>query len=139
MGYTAGMQTTEISVDTSREQLVDLTDAVSQFCHDRGSGLLNVFVPHATAGLGIFELGSGSERDLPELLSRLVPRDDRYAHLHGEAGHGADHLLPALLSPSVSVPVTDGVPLLGRWQSLVLVDTNRSNPLRRVLLSFLAG
>jgi secondary thiamine-phosphate synthase enzyme len=98
---------------------------------------VHVFVPHATAGVALMELGSGSEPDLAELIGRLLPRDDRYRHRHGSPGHGADHLLPVLVSPSLSIPVEDGRPLLGTWQSVVLVDLNQDNPQRRVHLSFL--
>jgi secondary thiamine-phosphate synthase enzyme len=129
----------ELQVDTSRTQLADLTDEAQAFCRERGDGVLSVFVPHATAGLALMELGSGSEQDLVGVLDRLLPRDDRYRHRHGSPGHGADHLLPALLSPSVVIPVLAGRLQLGVWQSLVLVDLNRDNPHRRVRLSFLAG
>jgi secondary thiamine-phosphate synthase enzyme len=98
-----------------------------------------VFVPHATAGVAIIETGSGSDDDLVDTLERLLPRDDRYRHAHGSEGHGADHLLPAIVAPSVTVPVQDGAPLLGTWQSVVLVDLNRDNPRRKVRLTFVAG
>ncbi|MDQ1414714.1 MAG: hypothetical protein QOF81_327 [Acidimicrobiaceae bacterium] len=133
------MDTTEITVDTRNRQIADLTEAVADFCRGRGDGLLSVFAPHATAGLAIMELGSGSEPDLVELLGRLLPRDDRYRHRHGSPGHGADHVMPALVSPSVVVPVIGGRAQLGTWQSVVLVDLNADNPTRRVHLSFLAG
>jgi thiamine phosphate synthase YjbQ (UPF0047 family) len=85
------------------------------------------------------EVGSGSESDLEEALSRLLPRDDRYRHRHGSQGHGADHVLPALISPSLSIPVLGGSAQLGTWQSVVLVDTNADNPRRQVRFSFLDG
>ena len=131
------MQTTELTLDTSRQRIVDLTAAVASFCSALGDGLLSVFAPHATAGLALMELGSGSEPDLEELLARLLPRDDRYRHRHGARGHGADHLLPVLISPSLVVPVFGGRPALGTWQSIVLVDLNRDNPTRTVRLSFI--
>ncbi len=109
------------------------------FCAGRGDGLVHVFVPHATAGLALIELGAGSEHDLEEALRRILPRDDRYRHRHGSPGHGADHVVPAFISPSVSVPVLGGSPQLGTWQSVVLVDTNVDNPWRQVRLSFLEG
>jgi secondary thiamine-phosphate synthase enzyme len=112
---------------------------VAEFCRSRGDGLVHVFVPHATAGVALMELGSGSEPDLAELLERLLPRDDRYRHRHGSPGHGADHLLPVLVNPSLSIPVEGGRPLLGTWQSVVLVDLNRDNPRRRVRLTFLSA
>jgi len=133
------MDTTVLRVDTSRQWLADLTDDANEFCAGRGDGLLSVFAPHATVGLALLELGSGSDEDLAELFERLLPRDDRYRHAHGARGHGADHVLPVLVSPSMSVPVVGGRMALGTWQSLVLVDTNGDNPSRSVRLSFLAG
>ncbi|MDQ4088805.1 MAG: secondary thiamine-phosphate synthase enzyme YjbQ [Actinomycetota bacterium] len=133
------MESTDLSIDTSRRQLTDLTSEVSAFCRSLGDGLLSVFVPHATAGVALMETGSGSEADLEELLGRLLPRDDRYRHRHGAKGHGADHVLPALVSPSVVIPVQSGRMQLGTWQSVVLVDFNADNPQRTVRLSFLAG
>jgi secondary thiamine-phosphate synthase enzyme len=128
-----------LDIDTARRRTVDLTDDVRSFCAPRGDGLCNVFVPHATAGLAIIETGAGSDEDLVDILERLLPRDDRYRHAHGSRGHGADHVLPALVAPSVTVPVHNGKPLLGTWQSVVLVDLNRDNPRRSVRLSFVNG
>ncbi len=133
------MDTVELRIDTSRDAIVDITGEVQHFCGGRGDGLCSVFAPHATAGLALMETGSGSEEDLLEALHRLLPREERYRHRHGSAGHGADHLLPVLVSPSLVVPVFGGRPALGTWQSIVFVDTNRDNPRRRARLSFLAG
>jgi secondary thiamine-phosphate synthase enzyme len=128
----------DLDVDTSRHQVVDVTDEVAALAREaRQDGLLNVFVPHATAGVAIMETGSGSEPDLVDALGRLLPRDDRYRHRHGSEGHGADHLLPVLVSPSVTVPVRRGRLGLGTWQRIVVVDLNRDNPRRTVRLSFL--
>ncbi len=133
------MESTELHVDTSGRHLTDFTSLVEEFCQPLGDGLLSIFVPHATAGVALMETGSGSEADLDELLGRLLPRDDRYRHRHGAKGHGADHLLPVLVSPSLVVPVEGGRAQLGTWQSVVLVDFNDDNPRRRVRLSFVAG
>lgn len=133
------MDTAVLDVDTERRRIVDLTDAVRSFCRDRNDGLCNVFVPHATAGVAIIETGAGSDDDLIETLERLLPRDERYRHAHGSPGHGADHVMPALVAPSVTVPVQNGKLLLGTWQSVVLVDLNRDNPQRKVRLSFVTG
>ncbi len=133
------MDTTVLDVDTSRDQTVDLTGAVRSFCATRGDGLCSVFAPHATVGIAIIETGARSDDDLVDALERLLPRDDRYGHAHGSPGHGADHVLPAIVAPSVVVPVQGGEPLLGVWQSIVLVDLNRDNPRRTVRLSFVAG
>jgi secondary thiamine-phosphate synthase enzyme len=130
------MKTLEIDVDTSRHQMVDISEQLRQFCNGNGDGLVNVFVPHATAGLALMETGSGSEADLKEALDRLFPRDYRYQHAHGSPGHGADHILPAFVSPTITLPVFAGRPALGTWQSVVLVDLNLDNPRRKVRLSF---
>jgi secondary thiamine-phosphate synthase enzyme len=130
------VHTTELEIDTAGTELVDLTDAVREFCRGLGDGLCNLFVPHATAGLTVIETRSGSEEDLAELLERLLPKDRRYRHHHGAAGHGADHLTPTITPPSLVVPVVDGVPQLGTWQSIVLVDRNPDNRRRTVRLSF---
>ena len=133
------MDTTELTVRTGTEHLADLTPDIERFCAGRADGLCAVFAPHATAGVALMELGSGSEHDLDDLLGRLLPRDDRYRHRHGSPGHGGDHLLPVLVSPSLVLPVLGGRPALGTWQSVVLVDPNEDNPARTVRLSFLAG
>jgi secondary thiamine-phosphate synthase enzyme len=133
------MDSDVLEVDSSRRRIVDLTDEVRKFCAAHEDGLCNVFVPHATAGVAIIETGAGSDDDLLDTLERLLPRDDRYRHEHGSQGHGADHVLPALVAPSVTVPVQSGEPLLGTWQSVVLVDLNRDNPRRSVRLSFVNG
>ena len=133
------MDTDVLDVDTARRRIVDLTEAVRSFCASHKDGLCNVFVPHATAGVAIIETGAGSDDDLVDTLERLLPRDDRYKHAHGSYGHGADHVLPALVAPSVTVPVQRGEPLLGTWQSVVLVDLNPDNSQRSVRLSFVNG
>lgn len=133
------MNTEILDVDTSSRRIVDLTAQVREFCTPEQDGLCNVFVPHATAGVAIIETGAGSDHDLIDTLERLLPRDDRYRHAHGSPGHGADHVLPGLVSPSVTIPVSGGEPMLGTWQSVVLVDLNRDNARRNVRLSFLPG
>jgi len=133
------VNTEVLELDTSRRRIIDLTSEVREFCAAKGDGLCNVFVPHATAGVAVIETGAGSDDDLLDALERLLPRDDRYRHAHGSPGHGADHVLPGLVSPSVTVPVGAGEPLLGTWQSIVLVDLNRDNPRRSVRLSFVSG
>jgi secondary thiamine-phosphate synthase enzyme len=134
------MREVELDFDTARQKVVDVTDQVAAFAAAGAeSGLLNVYVPHATCGIALMETGSGSEEDLVAALERLLPRDDRYQHRHGSPGHGADHLLPVLVSPSVVIPVRSGRLRLGTWQRIVLVDLNRDNPRRRVILTLLEG
>jgi secondary thiamine-phosphate synthase enzyme len=134
------MDTTTIPIDTGhRRKAVDITHYAAEFVAGRGDGLLSVFLPHATAGLAIMETGAGSEADLLDAIDEILPRDDRWRHRHGSPGHGADHVLPALICPSVTVPVEGGRLLLGTWQSIVLVDPNADNPHRRIRLSWISG
>jgi secondary thiamine-phosphate synthase enzyme len=133
------MDTETLELRTGSTLVTDLTEHVDRFCGDKGDGLLSVFVPHATAGVAVMETGSGSERDLADALERLLPTQDIYRHRHGSTGHGRDHVLPAFVAPSLTVPVIGGRAVLGTWQSVVLVDSNGDNPVRRVVLAFLAG
>ena len=126
----------------SRDVVHDITPQCADFARQAsggGDGLLHVFVPHATAGVAILELGAGSDEDLLSALADLLPADDRWRHAHGSRGHGRSHVLPAFIAPFASVPVIGGVMALGTWQSIVLVDVNVDNPVRNVRLSFLAG
>jgi len=134
------MRTAEVRLDTRGRRVLDVTARARAFAAEvGGDGLLHLFLPHATAGLALMETGSGSEGDLEELLERLLPREDRYAHRHGSVGHGGDHLLPVLVSSSLTLTVEDGEVVLGTWQSVVVVDPNRENDVRRLRLSFLQG
>jgi secondary thiamine-phosphate synthase enzyme len=133
------VHTRELQVTSGSDLVTDLTEAVGAFCRGLGDGLLNVFVPHATAGVALIETGSGTEHDLAATIDRLWPFDVRYAHQHGSPGHGRDHVLPAFFSPSIVLPVVNGAPALGTWQSVVLVDSNVDNPRRTVRMSFIPG
>jgi len=135
------MITEEFVVQTgARPGVVDISGDVARFASGHGDGLLSVFVPHATAGVAIIEVGAGSDFDLLTAVDELLPAErGRWRHEHGSAGHGRDHVLPAFISPSVTIPVVDGRPTLGTWQSVVLVDTNSDNHTRRIRLSFIEG
>ncbi|WLW56861.1 YjbQ family protein [Streptomyces sp. YU58] len=124
----------------STERVVDLTGDCEAFLREAAAGrdgLLNIFVPHATAGVAILETGAGSDDDLLAALHTLLPADDRWQHRHGSPGHGRDHVLPAIVPPHATLPVVGGRLELGTWQSVCLVDTNISKDNRQVRLSFL--
>lgn len=135
------MKSAIIRVHTGgRATVSDITDECSQFARSAsggGDGLLHVFVPHATAGVALIELGSGSDDDLLAALRDLLPADDRWRHAHGTKGHGRSHVLPAFIPPYATIPVLGGSLALGTWQSIALVDVNVDNPDRQVRLSFL--
>lgn len=126
----------------SSERIVDLTGDCEAFLREVAAGrdgLLNVFIPHATAGVALIETGAGSDDDLLAALHTLLPADDRWQHRHGSPGHGRDHVLPAIVPPHATLPVVNGQLELGTWQSVCLVDTNRDNLQRKVRITFLAG
>jgi secondary thiamine-phosphate synthase enzyme len=132
------MRSELIRIETgSRPNVVDVTEQCARFTAEEGDGLLSVFVPHATAGLALIETGAGSDSDLLTLVDSLVPADDRWRHRHGSPGHGRDHVLPALVSPSLVIPVIGGRMQLGTWQSVCLLDTNPDNHQRHLRLTFL--
>jgi secondary thiamine-phosphate synthase enzyme len=135
------MDTTTFTVRTGNAfQCADITAKVADWLRAKGDGLCHVFVPHATAGLALIETGSGTEQDVKTALEALLPHDeDRWVHRHGRPGHGADHVLPVIVSSSLTIPVLDGRMALGTWQSIVLVDPNASNPSRTVRVSFLSS
>jgi secondary thiamine-phosphate synthase enzyme len=136
------MRTEVIGVATgSKEAVQDITGECEDFLRDCGArdGILNIFVPHATAGVALLELGAGSDRDLLATLNDLLPADDRWVHAHGSRGHGRSHVMPAMVPPYAMIPVIDGRMALGTWQSVALVDLNTDNAMRQVRLSFLDG
>ena len=134
------MDSVEIALQTgSAPSVTDITSQAARFVAGKGDGLLSVYLPHATAGLAIMETGAGSDEDLLAHLEALFPRDERWRHRHGARGHGADHVIPAFVAPSLTIPVVDGQLALGTWQAIVVVDPNRDNRTRRVRLSFLSG
>jgi secondary thiamine-phosphate synthase enzyme len=136
------MRTEVIRVSTgSAETVHDISGECAAFLRDAGAadGLLNVFVPHATAGVALIELGSGSDDDLIDTMGALLPKDDRWTHAHGSPGHGRSHVMPAMIAPYATIPVIGGKLALGTWQSVAVVDLNVDNLERTVRLSFSDG
>jgi len=132
------MRTGKLEVDTLGPLVTDITDLVRGWVAElEGDGLLHLFLPHATAGLALMETGTGSEQDLVAAMERILPRHDRYRHSHGYEVHGRDHLMPVLISPSLIMPVHGGALVIGTYQSVVIVDPNRDNNHRTVILSYL--
>jgi secondary thiamine-phosphate synthase enzyme len=133
------MLTTLLDLHTGTTRAVDVTALVEGALADLGAGdgLAHLFLPHATAGLALVEVGAGSDEDLLDAIDALLPADGRWRHRHGTPGHGRDHVLPAFVSPSLSIPVLDGRLALGTWQSVVVVDPNVDNPRRQLRVSFL--
>jgi secondary thiamine-phosphate synthase enzyme len=140
-GWNDGLMRSQIQTyrTGSSDIVLDLTADCEDFAGGSGDGLLQLFVPHATAGIAILETGAGSDDDLLAALRDLLPADDRWRHRHGSRGHGRSHVMPAFIPPYASVPVVDGRLALGTWQSICLVDLNVDNVERQVRFTFLPG
>jgi len=134
------MNVRTVEIRTGKQRIVEITDYLTEFAREANTdGLLHAFLPHATCGLALIETHAGTEQDLEAAIDRLLPPDERYHHSHGSRGHGASHVLPAFVSPSLVLPVERGEVVLGTWQSVVLVDPNVDNAVRSLRLSLLAG
>jgi secondary thiamine-phosphate synthase enzyme len=135
------MRTTTFQVRTGgRDTVYDITAQCADFAREAaggGDGLLHVFVPHATAGVAVMELGAASDRDLLAILREMLPVDRDWLHSHGSSGHGRSHVLPAFVAPFTMLPVVSGGLALGTWQSVALVDLNTDNADRQVRLSLI--
>jgi secondary thiamine-phosphate synthase enzyme len=136
-----GMESEIIQIRTgTRDTVRDITAECATFVSAAaggGDGLLHVFVPHATAGIALLELGAGSDDDLLHVLGEVLSPNFGWKHAHGSRGHGRSHVMPAFVPPYATVPVIGGRLALGTWQSIALVDLNVDNPDRQVRLSFL--
>ncbi len=99
----------------------DITAEVAQAVGQSGikTGVAQVFSVGSTAAVGAIEFEPGLQRDLPELLDRLIPPSRQYGHEQTwHDGNGHSHLQATLLGPSLSVPVADGQLVLGTWQQV---------------------
>src|SRR5258708_18235874 len=106
------MKTQIIRVHTGRRDTVyDITGPCADFAREAsagGDGLLHVFVPHATAGVAVIELGAGSDRDLLAVLADLMPAGDRWQPSHRAPGAGGSTRAPAVVPPCPILPVGAG-------------------------------
>jgi secondary thiamine-phosphate synthase enzyme len=102
------------------------------------NGLSTAFVVGSTAAITTMEYEPGLLEDLPRVLERIIPSDDVYRHeltWHDDNGHS--HVKAALLGPSVTVPVADGVMTLGTWQQIVLIELDTRPRDRQVVVQVL--
>jgi secondary thiamine-phosphate synthase enzyme len=98
------------------------------------TGIAQVFNIGSTAAIGTIEFEPGLERDLPELLDRLIPPSRQYGHEQAwHDGNGHSHLQATWLGPSVSVPIADGRPVLGTWQQIFHLECD-VKPRRRTIV-----
>jgi secondary thiamine-phosphate synthase enzyme len=126
---------------TGHGHMVDLTDRVAAIvgCSGIQAGVVQVFCVGSTAAVGAIEFEPGLQRDLPEVLDRLIPPSRQYGHEQAwHDGNGHSHLQATLLGPSLSVPVADGKPVLGTWQQIIHLECD-VRPRRRTIVVTVMG
>ena len=125
---------------TGHGQMSDVTNQVVKIVGRSGvkTGIVHVFCVGSTAAVGTIEFEPGLERDLPEMLDRLIPPSRNYGHeLAWHDGNGHSHLQATLLGPSLSVPVADGKPVLGTWQQIIHLECDVRSRRRTVMVTVL--
>lgn len=112
----------QIELSTSgHRDMHDLTDEVSQIVRqsDVETGLAHIHNVGSTGAVGTIEFEPGLQQDLPEMFDELFPPEREYVHeQRWHDGNGHSHLQATTLSPSVTVPVGGGTPILGTWQQI---------------------
>lgn len=141
-----GFASSRIAIRTTGpRQFFDLTDEVRARIADSGvrAGLAVVTSLHTTASLLINEHEPELLKDLDELLLRLAPETGNYLHNDvpcgpGEGPNGHAHCQSLLLQTSVTLPILEGRPVLGRYQRIFLVELDCSRP-RQVAVTILGS
>ena len=126
---------------TGHGHMANVTDQVVAIVGRSGvhTGIVQVFCVGSTAAVGAIEFEPGLQRDLPEMLDRLIPPSRDYGHEQAwHDGNGHSHLQATLLGPSLSVPVTDGKPVLGTWQQIIHLECD-VRPRRRTVMVTVMG
>ncbi len=129
----------ELSIHTGGNgDMHDLTSDVARIvaASKIKQGTVNVFNVGSTASVGTIEFEPGLERDLPELLNRLIPPSRSYGHEQAwHDGNGHSHLQATLLGPSLTVPVAAGKPILGTWQQIFHLECDVRGRTRTVVVT----
>ena len=113
----------EFNVRTrSKTELLDITNEVFNAIEETGvkEGVAIVYVPHTTAGVTINENADPSvKRDILMELNKVIPFDDNYSHLEGNA---AAHIKSSIIGASINLIIKNGRPILGTWQGIFFCE-----------------
>ncbi|MAT71655.1 MAG: secondary thiamine-phosphate synthase enzyme [Planctomycetaceae bacterium] len=123
---------------TGNGHMHDITARVAAIVADSGvaAGVVQVFNVGSTACIGTIEFEPGLQRDLPELLNRLIPPSDQYGHeLAWHDGNGHSHLQATWLGPSLSVPIAEGRLVLGTWQQIFHLECDNKPRQRQIVVT----
>ena len=119
--------------------IVDITKEATHFASEFTEGLLNVFVQGSTLSVTTIEYEEGVVEDLKNAISRIAPEDIEYIHnLKWGDGNGFSHVRSAILGPSISIPINEGLLRLGTWQQIVVIDFDNRPRSRKAFLSIVS-
>ena len=119
--------------------IVDITKEATDFASEFTEGLLNVFVQGSTLSVTTIEYEEGVIEDLKNAISRIAPEDIEYIHnLKWGDGNGFSHVRSAILGPSISIPINEGLLSLGTWQQIVVIDFDNRPRSRKAFLSIVS-
>jgi len=131
----------QVSISTKAHgHMHDLTEEVTGIVRASGvrAGTVTVFTVGSTAAVGTIEFEPGLERDLPEMLDKLIPPSRNYGHEQAwHDGNGHSHLQATWLGPSLTVPVAGGKPVLGTWQQIFHLECDVRGRQRTVVVTVL--
>jgi secondary thiamine-phosphate synthase enzyme len=116
----------------------DITDAVAKAVQASRvkTGMVNVFNLGSTAAVGTIEFEPGLQKDMPAILDQLIPPSRDYGHEQAwHDGNGHSHLQATLLGPSLTVPISEGKPVLGTWQQIFHLECDVRGRQRTVLVT----
>ncbi len=128
-----------ITLPTSRHgEMHDITDDVARIVTQSAvtTGTVHIFNIGSTASIGTVEYEPGLERDVPALLDRMIPPSRDYGHEQAwHDGNGHSHLQATLMGPEVTVPVSEGRPVLGTWQQIFHLECDIKPRNRQIVIT----
>lgn len=129
----------ELTVETTgHRDMHNLTEQVEQVIASSGiaTGMANVFNVGSTGTVGLIEFESGLQRDMPEILDKLIPPSTDYGHEQAwHDGNGHSHLQATWLGQSLTIPVAEGQAVLGTWQQVFHLECDVRPRKRRVVVT----
>jgi len=131
----------EVRINTTGPRdMHDITDEVAEVVRASGvrTGVAHVFVVGSTGAVGTIEFEPGLQRDLPEILDRLIPPSRSYGHeMAWHDGNGHSHLQATWLGPDLTVPIRDGRLVLGTWQQIFHLECDIKPRQREIVVTVL--
>lgn len=129
----------EIKVKTSgHRDMHDLTSQITTIVGESGisAGLVHVFNIGSTGAIGMIEFEPGLQKDLPDILDKLIPPSKDYGHEQAwHDGNGHSHLQATWLGPEITIPLKDGNLVLGTWQQIFHLECDVRARDRKIMVT----